>query len=246
MNACLHRALNYRQQVIRTVYSQTITVFPLRNSNKLAPELQSSPAYLVFYELAQICRRARLALSDLCAGLISITPPENAELHAVFLSWAWGAFNIQTAQFRGDIAPHFCYFAEAGFLLTVRGGVKVVVTDSMRKCFGQDLKQRILIVPFVLCPKSCWWTVGGYLILRILMKSLSERLFLDLWVNLIILRPIHSFLCCFSFRCSHTTPALFQGTSDFCVSPDKYLLSQTKGIIGTGELYMNNAALMEL
>lgn len=32
-----------------------------------------------------------------------------------------------------------------------------------------------------------------------------------------------------------TRPVLFQGTSDFCVSPDKYLLSQTKGIIGAGE-----------
>uniref|UniRef100_A0A8C4IQK6 Protein tweety homolog n=1 Tax=Dicentrarchus labrax TaxID=13489 RepID=A0A8C4IQK6_DICLA len=36
----------------------------------------------------------------------------------------------------------------------------------------------------------------------------------------------------FSVHCSHTSPVLFQGTSDFCVSPDKYLLSQTKGIIG--------------
>lgn len=97
------------------------------------------------------------------------------------------------------IAPHFCYFAEAGFLLTVRGGVKVVVTDSMRKCFGQDLKQRILIVPFVLCPKSCWWTAGGYLILRILMKSLSERLFLDFWVNLIIFET-HSFFSVLFFH----------------------------------------------
>lgn len=166
MNAWLHRALNYRQQVIRTVYSPRIVVFSLRNSNRLAPELQSSPAYLVSYERTQICRRARLALSGLCTGPISIPPPLPREY------WAWQAFNIQTAQFRGDHRSSLWYFAGAGSLLTVRGGVKVFVIDSMGKCFCQDMKQRILIAPFVskitvasiiipLCPKSRWWTVGG-------------------------------------------------------------------------------------
>lgn len=165
------------------MYSQRIIVFPLRNSNKLAPELQSSPAYLVFYKLpAQTTSSARF--TDLCALLISITPQRMLSYTQCFCPEPGGHLTFRQHSSEETIAPHFSYFAEAGFLLTVRGGVKVVVIDSMRKCFCQDWKQRILIVPFVLCPESCWWTVGGYLILRILMNSVSERLFLDVWFNL--------------------------------------------------------------
>lgn len=53
--------------------------------------------------------------------------------------------------------------------------------------------------------------------------------------NLLFSSFFHSFKL-FSARRPLTSPLyLFQGTSDFCVSPDKFLLSQTKGVIGSGE-----------
>lgn len=72
MNTPLHRTLNYRQRVVSENHC-----FPFRNSNKLAPELQSYLVSLVFNKLAWVClRNSAHFISSVCVRLISVAPRE--------------------------------------------------------------------------------------------------------------------------------------------------------------------------
>lgn len=106
-------------------------------------------------------------------------PPEEAELHAVSLSWAQGRFNIQTAQFEGVHRSSLLLFSEAGFLLALCGGVKVDVSDGMEKYSCLDMLKRIVraahplyfLSPFLLCQK--WLERLSSLLFSFVRKTLK-------------------------------------------------------------------------
>lgn len=50
------------------------------------------------------------------------------------------------------------------------------------------------------------------------------------WIN-----ALHSFWACILARLQHVVVFL-QGTSDFCVSPDKFIVNQTKDFLSAGNL----------
>uniref|UniRef100_A0AAQ5XRE3 Protein tweety homolog n=1 Tax=Amphiprion ocellaris TaxID=80972 RepID=A0AAQ5XRE3_AMPOC len=108
------------------------------------------------------------------------------------------------------------------------GGVDSLVTGTMGN-MKSSLHQHLARLDEIFA------TRGDYVQTLQFMQQMADNVIKQLLGAHTCMFPAY-FTACLTFLISGTfltltSPVVFQGTSDFCVSPDKYVMSQTKGII---------------
>lgn len=115
-------------------------------------------------------------------------------------------------------------------MLALRVGAKVTQSDRVEEFSCLDQSENILIVPC--CDKR---KINGDCLSCFSALLNSSSFFPSAVPTCSLKETLSSF--------SRLLPSSSQGTSDFCVSPDKFLLSQTKGLVGTGQFLAPTSTL---